>query len=64
MAKFIKKSQELVLIMSFQIATHRSGKRISGALLATSIVTSIRLVIAACLTLGKVTDRVETLCMQ
>lgn len=49
---------------SFQISTYTSGERISGALLATSVVTSIRLVIAASLTLDKVTEKVKTLCLR
>ncbi len=54
MARLVKKKKKepRVVNQSFQLVTHRSGKRISGALLATSIVTSIRLVIAASLTLG------------
>lgn len=39
--------------------THRSGERISGALPHTNKVTSIRLVIAASLTLSKVTIKEE-----
>lgn len=47
--------------MSCPIATHWSCKRISGALLVTRMVTSIRLLMAASLTLGKVADRGGTI---
>lgn len=57
--KVKKKDAGFSVNQSFLFATHRSGRRISGALTATSKVTSMILVIAASLTLGT-SQRVKT----